>query len=285
MAKHVTLPERQKKHKFKVSEFLKHWYLVFLCLCILFPFFLMLSMSVKDQEQIIFDFFKISPPFHFENYTTAFGYVAPLILNSVFMAVSTAFLSVFVATLAGYAFGKLRFPFKRALFGVLFAQMLIPGILNLIPSFTLAMHMGILDTPWPVILFGIGTCQPFWVLVMRTFMEQQPIELFEAMRIDGASELNIFFKLAFPLLRPMVTLMGINVFISVWNDYIWPLVTIQTYEKRPLTVGLAYLTAAYPSEYGMLTAGYTIAAIPLLILFFLSMKQFIEGLTAGAVKL
>jgi ABC-type glycerol-3-phosphate transport system permease component len=79
--------------------------------------------------------------------------------------------------------------------------------------------------------------------------------------------------------------MSINVFVSVWNDYIWPLVTIPTFDKRPLTVGLAYLTQAHPGDYGMLTAGYVLAALPLLVLFLLAMRQFIEGLTAGAIKL
>ena len=171
------------------------------------------------------------------------------------------------------------------LFGILFAKMMLPGIMNLIPSFTLAWKLGILDTPLPVILFCAGTSQPFWVFVMRTFVAQQPRELFESMRIDGANEFQIFRALALPLLRPMIALMSINVFVSVWNDYIWPLVTIPTFDKRPLTVGLAYLTQAHPGDYGMLTAGYVLAALPLLILFLLAMRQFIEGLTAGAIKL
>ncbi len=267
------------------SAFFKHAYFVFVLFFLLFPLLLMLMMSFKDKQQILFEFFKIAPPFHFENYTKAFSFIAPLIKNSVFMGACATVLTVFLTTLAAYAFGRLDFPFKKLLFGVLFAKMMLPGILNLIPSFILAMNMKILDTPWPVILFCAGTTQPFWVFVMRTFVAQQPGELFESMRIDGANEFRIFRNLALPLLRPMIALMSINVFVGVWNDYIWPLVTIQTFDKRPLTVGLAYLTQANPGEYGMLTAGYTIAALPLLILFLLSMKQFIEGLTAGAVKL
>jgi len=242
-------------------------------------------MSVKNKEQIVFEFFTIRPPFHFENYAVAYGFISPFMLNSVWMAVASTVLTVSVTALAGYAFGKLEFPGRNLLFWILFAKMMLPGIMNLIPSFTLAWRLGILDTSWPVILFCAGTSQPFWVFVMRTFVAQQPQELFESMRIDGANEFQIFRYLAVPLLRPMIALMSINVFVSVWNDYIWPLVTIQSFEKRPLTVGLAYLTSAHPGDYGMLTAGYVIAALPLLVLFFISMKQFIEGLTAGAIKL
>ncbi len=267
------------------SELLKNSYIVAVCVFLLFPLFLMLAMSLKDKEQIIFEFFKISPPFHFENYAIAFKYIAPLTMNSVYMAVASTLLTVFITALAGYAFGRLQFPLKNLLFGILFIKMMLPGIMNLIPSFTLAWKMGILDTALPVILFCAGTSQPFWVFVMRTFVAQQPRELFESMRMDGANEFSIFVNLALPLLRPMLALMSINVFVFIWNDYIWPLVTIQTFDKRPLTVGLAYLTQARPGEYGMLTAGYVLAALPLLILFLLSMRQFIEGLTAGAIKL
>jgi ABC-type glycerol-3-phosphate transport system permease component len=276
---------RSRPPMLAIAEWSKHAFIVLVSAALLFPMLLMLMMSVKDKEQIVFEFFAIRPPFHFENYQIAYGFISPFIMNSVWMALWATVVTVTVTALAGYAFGKLEFPGRNVLFWILFAKMMLPGIMNLIPSFTLAWKLGILDTSLPVILFCAGTSQPFWVFVMRTFVAQQPQELFESMRIDGANEWQIFRYLAIPLLRPMLALMSINVFVSVWNDYIWPLVTIQSFEKRPLTVGLAYLTSAHPGDYGMLTAGYVIAALPLLVLFFISMKQFIEGLTAGAIKL
>jgi len=276
---------RSRPPMLAIAEWSKHAFIVLISAALLFPMLLMLVMSLKDKEQIVFEFFAIRPPFHFENYQIAYGFISPFIMNSVWMALWATVVTVTVTALAGYAFGKLEFPGRNVLFWILFAKMMLPGIMNLIPSFTLAWKLGILDTSLPVILFCAGTSQPFWVFVMRTFVAQQPQELFESMRIDGANEWQIFRFLAIPLLRPMLALMSINVFVSVWNDYIWPLVTIQSFEKRPLTVGLAYLTSAHPGDYGMLTAGYVIAALPLLVLFFISMKQFIEGLTAGAIKL
>lgn len=277
-------PSKRKALR-SVGEVFKNLYISITCVCLLLPLIIMLSMSVKDKHQVVFDFFRIAPPFHFENYAVALKYISPYVVNSVFMAVATTALSVLIACLAAYAFGRLEFPGKNLLFGLLFAKMMLPGIMNLIPSFTLAMKMGILDTTLPVILFGAGTAQPYWVFVLRTFVKGQPQELFEAMRIDGAGEVRIFTQLAVPLLRPMITLMSINVFLAVWNDYIWPLVTIQTQSRRPLTVGIAYLTQAHPGDFGMLAAAYTLAALPLVIMFMLGMRQFIEGLTAGAIKL
>ncbi|MCI8694973.1 MAG: carbohydrate ABC transporter permease [Lachnospiraceae bacterium] len=158
-------------------------------------------------------------------------------------------------------------------------------MMNLIPSFTLAMQMGILDTYLPVILFGTGTNMAYWVFVMTTFVQGQPRELFESMRLDGANEPRIYWHLALPLLRPMISLMGMNVFLGVWNDYVWPLVTISTPEKRPITVGIAMLSGNYPGETGLLAAAYAVSSLPLVILFAISMKQFVEGLSAGSIKL
>lgn len=267
------------------SEFQKHIYIVLLCVFILFPLFLMIDMSLKNPQQIVYDFFKIMPPFHIENYKFAWEKVSPLVMNSVIMAGGSAAFSIIIASLAAYAFAKLRFPGRELIFWIIFVKMMLPGVMNLVPSFVLAWHLGLLDTPWAVILFAIGGAQPFWVFVMRTFISQQPQDLFDAARIDGANELKTFWNIAVPLLRPMLTLMAINCFINVWNDYIWPLVTITTPAKKTLTVGLAYLTSGFPGDYGSLMAGYVLASIPLLLLFILGMKQFIAGLTAGSIKM
>lgn len=276
---------KPKKNYFDVAEGTKHIYMVLSIFCMFIPFLLMLMMSLKDKKQVIYEFFSLKGPYHFENYQKAFEAVLPLMKNSLIMAASTMVLAVLFATLAGYAFGKLVFPFQNVLFGIIFAKMMLPGVMNLIPSFTLAMKMGILDTYLPVILFGTGGNMAYWVFVMTTFVQGQPKELFESMRLDGANEPRIYWHLALPLLRPMISLMGMNVFLGVWNDYVWPLVTISTPEKRPLTVGIAMLTGTYPGETGMLAAAYAVASLPLIILFAVSMKQFVEGLSAGSIKL
>ena len=275
----------ERKNYFNVSEGAKHAYVILSILCMFIPFILMLMLSLKDKKQVIYEFFSLNGPYHFENYKKAFEVVMPLIKNSLIMAIGTMALAVLLATLAGYAFGKLDFPLRKVMFGIIFAKMMIPGIMNLIPSFTLAMKMGILDTYLPVILFGAGTAMPYWVFVMTTFVKSQPTELFESMRLDGAHELQIYSHLAIPLLKPMIALMGMNVFLSVWNDYIWPLVTISTPEKRPITVGIAMLSGSYPGETGMLAAAYAVSSLPLIILFAVSMKQFVAGLSAGSIKL
>ncbi|WP_308635447.1 carbohydrate ABC transporter permease [Paenibacillus silvisoli] len=271
--------------KWSVNETFKHSFIILVCIAMLYPLLLMVQMSVKDKKQIVFHFFSFNGPYHFVNYGKAWEKVAPMIWNSFVMSTGSALVGVLFAALAGYAFGKMKFPGRQILFWVLFAKMLLPGVMNFIPSFILALKLGLLDTYWVIILFAAAAAQPFWVFVIRTFVEQQPKELFESATIDGATELQTFWHVAAPLLKPMFTLMGINLFLGVWNDYIWPLVTIQSAEMRPLTIGLAFLTNGFPGDYGALMAGYVIASIPLLLLFVFGMRQFVAGLTGGAIKL
>ena len=279
-------PLKKPFKRLKGGELTKHAVLILSCLLLFFPFILMLQMSLKTQKQIVFELFMFKAPFHFENYTKAFNEVYPLVGNTLIMVVGSVVLSVLLASIAGYAFARLNFPFKNVLYAIFFLKLMVPGVANLIPAYKLAQNMGILDTYLPVILFCAGTSMPFWVFVMRTFIAQQPKELFESMRIDGANEMRIFYSLAMPLMRAIVVLMTISIVTFIWNDYVWPLVTIPTNaDLYPITVGLARLSSLYKGQLGILTAGYTIACIPLLFLFIFTMRQFIDGLTSGSVKL
>jgi ABC-type glycerol-3-phosphate transport system permease component len=269
----------------RVSEVGKHLFLVATCLFMFYPFLIMIQMSFKDVGQIIYSFFKIIPPFHIENYVTAWGRVSPMILNSVIISTGTSLLAVTLASAAGYAFGRMSFPGRESIFWIIFAKMFLPGVMSLVPSFILAWKLGLLDSYWAVILFGASGALPFWVFVTRTFVREQPQELFDCAKIDGAGDIQTFYLIALPLLRPIITLVMINVFIAEWNNYIWPLVTLTSSAKRPLTVGLVYLTSSYPGDYGQLMAGYTIASIPLLLLFIFGMRHFVQGLTSGAIKM
>lgn len=269
----------------KASTICKHLFMIVIIVVMLFPIYLTIIGSFKDLDQILNEFFLPTFPMHFENYVKAFDYISPYFLNTVYYALSSCVFTVLAATIAGYAFSALRFPCRRIMFMVMFAKMFLPGVMSLVPSFLLANKLGLLNTSLAISLFCMGTSMPFWVFVMKTFVDSQPKELFEAMRIDGAGEFRIFSSLALPLLRPMVALMTLNVILFVWNDFIWPLVTLTDPAKRTITVGIYKLSSAAGLDYGMMIAGYALAALPLLIAFFTSMKSFMSGLTAGAIKL
>ena len=280
-----TTIRRPRRIRLEAAGVFKHLFMAAILLMMLFPLYLTLIGSVKDLPQILDDFFLPTFPLYFENYAKAFEYIAPYYVNTAVYAVLSVLLTVGAATIAGYAFSALRFPLRRPLFMLLFIKMFMPGVMLLVPSFILAVNLGLLNTPFVIALFCMGTSQPFWVFVMKTFVDGQPRELFEAMRIDGASELRIFWHLALPLLRPMVALMSLNVVLFIWNDFIWPLVTLTDPALRTITVGIYKLSSAVGLDYGMMLAGYALAALPLLIAFFVSMRFFVSGLTAGAVKL
>ncbi len=281
----ITSPRRRRRVRFESAGIFKNLFMVAIILMLLFPLYLTIIGSFKDLQQILDDFFLPTFPLHFENWAKAFTYIAPYYVNTALYAALSVVLTVGAATVAGYAFSVLRFPLRRPLFLLLFAKMFMPGVMALVPSFVLAVNLGLLNTPFVIALFCMGTSQPFWVFVMKTFVDGQPRELFEAMRMDGASEIRIFWHLALPLLRPMVALMSLNVVLFIWNDFIWPLVTLTDPAMRTITVGIYKLSSAAGLDYGMMLAGYALAALPLLIAFFVSMRFFVSGLTAGAVKL
>jgi ABC-type glycerol-3-phosphate transport system permease component len=281
----VTTNRRPRRVRLEASGFFKNLFMVAIVIMLLFPLYLTIIGSFKDLQQILDDFFLPTLPLQFENYAKAFAYIAPYYVNTALYATLSVVLTVGAATIAGYAFSALRFPLRRPLFMLLFIKMFMPGVMLLVPSFVLAVNLGLLNTPFVIALFCMGTSQPFWVFVMKTFVDGQPRELFEAMRMDGASELRIFWHLALPLLRPMVALMSLNVILFIWNDFIWPLVTLTDPALRTITVGIYKLSSAAGLDYGMMLAGYALAALPLLIAFFVSMRFFVSGLTAGAVKL
>ncbi len=268
-----------------VAAVLKNGYMAVTIAVMLFPLYLMIVGSVKDLDQILDSFLVPTLPLRLANYARAIRFVAPYYLNTAWYAVFSSVATVLTAALGGYAFAMLRFPLRQPLFLVLFAKMFLPSIMSLVPSFLLAQKLGLLNSSLVIVLFCVGTSQPFWVWVMKTFVEQQPKELFEAMRIEGAGELSIFFSLAVPLLKPMISLLTLNVVLFVWNDFIWPLVTLTDPAKRTITIGIFKLSTAAGLDSGMLIAGYALAALPLLAVFFVSMKSFMSGLTAGAIKL
>lgn len=263
----------------------KHTYIILVIILLLFPFYLTIIGSFKSLDQILTNFFLPTFPMNFGNYAKAFKYISPYFFNTVWYAALSIVLTVGAAALGGYAFGALRFPGRRILYGFIFIKMFLPGVMSLVPNFLLAKRLGLLNSAWAIALFCMGASQPFWIFVMKTFVQQQPKELYEAMRIDGAGELRIFWRLALPLLKPMVSLMSMNVAMFVWNDFIWPLVTLTDPAKRTITIGVFKLSSAAGLDFGMMIAGYALASLPMLLVFFVSMKSFMSGLTSGAVKL
>jgi ABC-type glycerol-3-phosphate transport system permease component len=256
-----------------------------MALLMLYPFYFTLQTSLKDNSQFALDFWVPTFPLHFENYGQAFPIIVHYMWNSVFVTICSTVGTIVVATLAAYPFARMRFPGRQVLYYSLISLMMIPGILTLVAQFVLVRDLGLIGNFGGVILPYVAGNELLGIFLLRAFFAGLPEELFEAARIDGGSDLQLFLRIGLPLVRPAVAALSIVVVLGVWNDYIWPLLVLTDDSVKTLVLGMVAFQTKYITNYGPLMAGYTLAILPLLILFSLSMRQFIAGLTSGALKL
>ncbi|MBX3010568.1 MAG: carbohydrate ABC transporter permease [Caldilineaceae bacterium] len=268
------------------NDFLLHLCLVLLGIFTFYPLIFTLFTSFKDNSQFYSTFWGPAFPLHWSNYSDAWRQLYPVLLNTIFVGVVSAFGVVFLASLAAYVFARHRFPGHDALFYAIIALLMIPGVLTLIPLFLLVKDLGLLNSYWVLILPYIAGGQAFAIFVLRSFIAGQPEEIFESARIDGAGEFTIYQRIALPMAKPILGTLAILSLLSTWNDYIWPSVTLRNPDLWTISLQLVSFSSQWASlqQYGPMFAGYVIASIPLLILFMFTMRLFIEGLASGAIK-
>jgi ABC-type glycerol-3-phosphate transport system permease component len=272
-------------HKLSLSNIGGVSFLVIIAIFTYYPFLFLLFTSFKDLSQFYHHFWTPTLPLRWENYYNAWLAIRHYIFNSLIVTSTSVVGVCTVASMSAFAFARYKFPFRELLFYMLLILIMIPGTLTLVPSFILVRDLGLLNTRWALILPYISGGQIFAIFILRTFFSSLPEELFEAARIDGATIWQSYSLIALPLSRAILGVVAIMNVLNTWNDYIWPSVVISEDSLRTLTVGLAYFQGQYQTQYGPQMAGYVIASIPLLILFFTTMKEFIAGLTSGALKM
>ncbi|MGP1272469.1 MAG: carbohydrate ABC transporter permease [Phycisphaerales bacterium] len=205
------------------------------------------------------------------------------LLNSVFLASTTSLLATLICAAAGYALAVYRFSGRSAMEWLVIAALIIPPPLLIAPSYQWLYQLGLLDSYAGVILPAIAPA--FGVFLFRqASMQSVPRSMLEAARIDGAGELTIFLGLGLPMLRPMVGAFLIITFLAMWNNFIGPQIVLQSASKQPLSVAIYQTQHSYYADYGLLMAGTLISILPVMALFLLLQKEFISGLTTGAVK-
>lgn len=261
--------------------------LIVLCIASVFPVYWALMTSLLPASAINGGAQQILPiTATFENYvalftTTSFGKV---IVNSLVVSTTVTVLGTLFAAGAGYAFAKLSFRGRNAIFIVLLLTMMIPTLVTVPVNFLLMSKLGLIDTLWSVILPQLAPA--FGIFWMRQFAEGAiPDAVLEAAAIDGASPLRTFWTIGLPMMRPGVAGLAIYLFMMSWNQFLLPLTYLQTNDKQTYTVFLSNLNAAYaqPQVHLALTTAI-VSTIPLLLIFIFGQKQFVAGVTAGAVK-
>ncbi|HZS92035.1 MAG TPA: carbohydrate ABC transporter permease [Chloroflexota bacterium] len=250
-----------------------------------YPFYFMVQTSLKDNSQFALQFWLPTFPLHLENYATAFPVIWHYIINSVIVVGCSTAGVIVVATLAAYPLARLSFPGREVIYYGLISLMMLPNILTLVPQFVLIRNLGLIGSYWGVILPYIAAGEILAIFILRGFFASLPEELFEAARIDGASEFQVFLRVALPLVRPAITAIAILQVLINWNDYILPLLVLTDDSVKTLVLGLVQFQTRFVTNYGPQMAGYTIGALPLLVLFSFGMRQFVAGITSGALKL
>jgi multiple sugar transport system permease protein/raffinose/stachyose/melibiose transport system permease protein len=250
-----------------------------------FPFYFMLQISLKDDAQFAQQFWVPVFPLHVENYADAFGVIWHYILNSIIVVGASTAGIVVISTLAAFAFARVHFAGREALYYGLISLMMIPSVLTLVPQFVLIKNLGLIGTYGGLILPYMAIGEVISIFILRAFFASLPEELFEAARMDGASNLGVFLHVAIPLVRPAVTAVAILQILTNWNDYVLPYLVLSDDSLKTLVLGLVAFQTRFAIHYGPQMAGYTIGAVPLLLLFSLGIRQFVTGLTAGALKL
>ena len=268
--------------------------LIYFILCVLlvpfvFPTWWMVTSSVKPVSQI----FAFPPDiwpraFDISSYSDVFR-IQPFALqywNSAYIAAIVTIGTMAVASMAGYAFARIRFPFANAIFMVVLVGLLIPSEVTLVPLFRMFLKWGMINTHWPLILVPIfGAPAVFATFIMRQFFISLPVELEEAARVDGLGRLKIFWTIALPLARPALAAVAIFTFLGSWNLYLEPIVFLSSPDKFTLPQALTQFTDAYGGPmWNIQLAAATMTAIPVLIVFIVAQKQFVEGLAHTGLK-
>jgi len=208
--------------------------------------------------------------------------IARWLINTTFIAVLGAVGTILFDTMAGYVLAKKQFPGRMALFWIILATMMIPEQVTLVPTFMIVQKLQMYDTLWAVIFPGLAGA--FGVFLMRQFLVGTPSELLEASKIDGASEWKTFVHVVIPLAMPAMASLGIFTFVAQWNSFLWPIIVLNDVKWFTLTAGLKTLQDANLSDFKLLMTGAAVGAVPVIVMFVMMQKYFIQGLTLGGLK-
>ncbi|HLD29915.1 MAG TPA: carbohydrate ABC transporter permease [bacterium] len=273
----------------KIKERMRHLLIYSILLLGLFatltPFVWMISTSFKTQGAV----FTTPPqwvpkPFTFQQYVKLFREVNFLLhfKNSLFVSLIVTFFSLFINSLAGYAFAKYRFPGRDKIFTILLGAIMIPGQVTMMPVFIMLKRLGMLNSYWGLII--PCSASVFAIFLMRQFIYSIPDDLIDAARIDGCSDFAIYWKIILPLCKPVLATLGIFTFMSSWNDFLWPLIIMIREDMYTLPVALANLNGQHATEYALLMAGSMVVVLPVIIIFLFAQKYVIKGISTTGLK-
>ncbi len=264
-------------------------YILLICgvVITLVPFIYMISASFKSQIYT----FEYPPRLiprdpTLENYIKALGkdLFGRNLLNSFFVATATTISTVFISSLMAYAFSRMQFPGKEVFFYILLLGMMIPPVMLIIPQFIIAKNLHLLDSLWGLIVVYVSVTLSMQTFLLRSFFETIPRELEEAVLVDGGTRWDIFRKIILPLSKPGLAVVAIFTFLYAWDEFPWAHVAIREGSRRTLPVAIALFQSQYLTQWGLLFAATTVASIPVIIVFVIFQRYFIQGVVTSGLK-
>jgi len=276
---------KKEKRKIHLKKALVYLFLVLISIAMVLPLLWMFSSAFKPKAEI----FTYPPTLvagnpTIGNFFTLFEQrpFSTNLWNSFFIAASSTILALFFCSLAAFGFAKYQFPAREFLFLFLIGTLIIPFHTTMIPLYVLYRKIGWIDKFWGLIFPGMANA--FGIFFMRQYLIKLPNEFLDSARIDGCSEIKIFLYIIIPIARPALTALGMIFFMGSWNNFLWPLIILKSKNMLTAVVALRGLSSGLRVPYDLIMAGSVLIVLPLVILFLVSQKQFIAGITSGAIK-
>jgi ABC-type glycerol-3-phosphate transport system permease component len=278
----------RRRRRIDIGTIAQYGVLIFFLFCTFFILALMISLSLRRSILIYVSFWRAPWPPYWGNYEQAMVDLIPSAVRTLIVTgVSIAGILI-ISALAAFAFARMRYPGRDAIFYLVLAVMMIPGAVLLTPHFIMSNNWGLRGSLWGLVVFYVAGGLPFGIFLITTFFRSQPAEIFEAAKIDGASEWQSLIRIALPLAFPILVTVAIMNFVSIYSDFIWPSLMLKQSQETIMMALEQYNPQnnefSSRPDLGRQTAGYIFATIPQLIVFTFGMKYFIKGVTSGAVK-
>jgi len=285
-ARKTAVPKKEK-NSFSLGRIMLYTFLIGFTLIYLMPFFSAIITSVRTQDDISLNgFWSIPQEITLDNFSNAWtqARVGTYLVNSFIITIPALIGTIFLSSMSAFALARYKFPGNQLIFFTYVAGTMLPFQILLLPVFLLTNKLGLYNSYGGVILIHIAFQLGFCTFVLRNFMRTLPGEVFDAARIDGASEFGIYWRIAMPLTLPAIAAITVLEFTWIFNDYLWSLILIQDDKLKPVTAGLASLQGQFVTNWPLIVAGALLAALPTLVMFFALQRYFIGGLTLGSSK-
>lgn len=269
------------------TKALRYIAILLICLMCMIPFFVLLVLALNSPGRVFYEGNIFVPDFYWQNFLDAWNKsrIGRAMLNSAIITGGTLALTIVTGGMAGYAIARYKTRFNKFVYGLLISCMMIPGIINTVPLYTLMRKLNAINTLWGMVLVCATLAMPSAVFIYTTFIQALPKELDEAAAMDGCTGFSVFWKIIFPVIKPATASFVILNGFGIWNNYAQSVFFLQSRTKQNIPQALSVFFQQFGgAKWNLMAATATIAIIPVVIIFLIFQKQFIQGLTDGAMK-